>query len=117
MRTFLLIALLAGAAEAGAGEETADRPAWVDALIASFEAAPVANPPLSITRFTYHEATVYFVPARCCDIPSRLYDAEGTPLCAPDGGFTGRGDGRCRDFREERQEERLIWRDVRGRTR
>jgi hypothetical protein len=111
MKFLALLAVLGASAHASDGPDA--RPVWIDALIAKFEAADVANPPLGITRFTYHDAPVYFVPAHCCDIPSQLYDADGNALCAPDGGFTGRGDGRCPDFYQERRDEQLIWRDSR----
>jgi hypothetical protein len=51
------------------------------------------------------------VPPRCCDIPSRLFDKQGEEMCRPDGGRTGRGDGRCRDFFTERQDEHVVWKD------
>ena len=37
----------------------------------------------------------YYAGSECCDQLNALYDAEGEYVCAPDGGFTGRGDGRC----------------------
>lgn len=88
---------------------------WVDKLIARYEAAPVANPPHRIIRYRYHDQLVYYVPASCCDRPSTLYDASGDILCAPDGGITGRGDGRCADFRQSRSDESLVWSDPRSR--
>jgi hypothetical protein len=88
-------------------------PAWVDQLIKKFESEMVANPPLSIWKYDYNGQMVYFVPARCCDITSVLYDAQGTLICAPDGGITGRGDGKCTDFFERRTNEQLIWQDAR----
>ena len=63
---------------------------------------PVANPPASVTRYDYKGNTVYFVPQRCCDIFSDLYDAEGNIIGHPDGGITGQGDGRVPDFFQER---------------
>jgi hypothetical protein len=123
---FLAAVLLAacsgnGEPEPEAGETqppatpAAANPAWVDEMIAAFQAAPVANPPQSITRYEYKGQTVYYVPAQCCDIPSILYDAEGEEICLPSGGSTGRGDGRCPDFAGERSGETLIWRDSRTR--
>jgi hypothetical protein len=88
-------------------------PAWVDQLIQHFESNSVTNPPLSIWRYDYKGQTVYFVPAYCCDIYSILYDANGTMLCAPDGGFTGDGDGKCPDFFDERSNGQLVWQDTR----
>jgi hypothetical protein len=86
---------------------------WLTALIRNFEMQPVANPPVSITRYEYKSETVYFVPPRCCDIWSDLYRADGTTLCHPNGGLAN-GDGRCPDFFTERKNAQIIWRDPRG---
>jgi hypothetical protein len=88
-------------------------PAWVDTLIQQIESDPVGNPPLSIWRYDYDGQVVYFVPAHCCDISSVVYDASGNYLCAPDGGFGGKGDGKCADFFSQRSNEKLIWKDER----
>ena len=99
---------------AGCSQPTQARnPSWVDQLIKKFESVPVANPPLSIWKYDYNGQVVYFVPAHCCDITSVVYDADGTILCAPDGGIAGRGDGKCSDFFDKRSNEQLIWQDVR----
>ena len=119
MKLVFLVAmtlLLAGAGCAGArtGSEHGSRqPVWVETLIDQFQRAPVGNPPQSIWRYEYHERVVYFVPAQCCDQYSQLYDANGTLLCAPDGGFGGSGDGRCPDFFTVRRNESLVWKDPR----
>jgi hypothetical protein len=34
-------------------------------------------------------------------------------MCAPDGGFTGKGDGKCTYFFDARTNEKLIWEDER----
>jgi uncharacterized protein DUF6970 len=89
------------------------RPAWVETLITSLRAAPVANPPAAIVRYQYKGQRVYYVPSRCCDIPGRLFDERGEELCMPDVGITGWGDGRCRDFFTEQQDEHVVWKDER----
>jgi hypothetical protein len=94
---------------------SASQAAWVSALIAKFEAEPVANPPHRIVRFRYRDQMVYYVPPSCCDRPSVLYDAKGEVMCAPEGGMTGRGDGRCADFYQQRSDEWLVWSDARTR--
>ena len=86
---------------------------WLTRLIDRLEKEPVANPPLSITQYEYQNQTVYFVPQRCCDIFSDLYDAEGNIIAHPDGGITGRGDGRVTDFFESRINGTPIWEDRR----
>jgi hypothetical protein len=90
-----------------------DTPAWVTAMIASFQSQPVGNPPQSIYRYTYDGRTVYYVPPTCCDQLSTLYDVDGNVICAPDGGFSGKGDGRCPDFLEQATDKVLIWEDLR----
>ena len=94
---------------------TDDNPQWVKDLITAFQSDPVGNPPQSIWRYEYRHQTVYYIPPQCCDQYSQLYDANGKVVCAPDGGITGDGDGRCPDFFKERTKERLIWQDQRKR--
>lgn len=91
----------------------ADRPAWLDEVIAELESEPVANPPALIAAYDYRGQTVFYLPPRCCDVPSTVYGPTGTVLCSADGGLTGRGDGRCPDFFAERRNERIVWRDTR----
>ncbi|MGA1869918.1 MAG: DUF333 domain-containing protein [bacterium] len=89
-------------------------PPWLIQLIETLKKEPVANPPAKIIQYTYNDETVYFVPQKCCDIPSILYDSQGTVICSPDGGFTGRGDGRCPDFFSKRKNQLIIWEDERN---
>jgi hypothetical protein len=113
-RLSILIAL--GALGPAACSATPPAPdAWIETLIAGFEAEPVANPPHRIVRYRYDEKHVYYVPAVCCDQPSTLYDDQGQVVCQPDGGFSGRGDNRCPDFASRRRDETLIWSDPRPR--
>jgi hypothetical protein len=92
-----------------------ENPDWVKNLIATYGKASVGNPPQSIRQYEYNGQTVYYVPPQCCDQFSTLYDANGKVICAPDGGFTGQGDGKCSDFFQERKNEKLIWQDSRTR--
>ena len=71
------------------------------------------NPPAKVFSYHYKGQTVYYIPQRCCDIPSTLLDANCTVICAPDGGITGSGDGKCTDFFTTRTDEKLIWQDLR----
>lgn len=88
-------------------------PAWLHTMIAQIAGEPVTNPPSSIIRYRYRGATVYYRPARCCDIFADLYDESGTLICHPDGGIAGGGDGRCSDFATARSEEQVVWADPR----
>lgn len=91
-------------------EET---PECIKTKIAEIVAGDVWNPPAKIYSYTYDRQTVYFVSSRCCDIPSIVYNDKCEAICSPDGGFTGRGDGKCTDFYESRSNEQLIWKDTR----
>ena len=90
-------------------------PGWLTDLVQRLESEPVASPPASITQYEFKGQTVYFLPQRCCDIFSNLYDADGNMIGHPDGGFAGQGDGRVPDFFEERNNQRVIWQDRRTR--
>lgn len=52
---------------------------------------------------------VYLFNAPCCDQFNRLYDGDGRYICAPTGGFTGQGDGRCPDW----VHTDLLWKQLR----
>ena len=71
------------------------------------------SPSAKVFSYQYNGQTVYYIPPRCCDIASTLLDASCTVLCAPAGGISGGGDGKCTDFLTTRTEEKLIWQDPR----
>ena len=107
--------IAAGCAGPTQPDNPTGNPTWVDDLVKQFQSAPVGNPSQSIWRYEYHGQVVYFVPAQCCDMASILYDANGKVICNPDGGITGRGDLRCVDFKSQRTQGKLIWKDSRTR--
>ncbi len=86
---------------------------WIDSTIARLERAPVQNPPGIIVRYTYKGIAAYSIPSGCCDQFGYLYSASGAQICAPSGGISGRGDGRCPDFAAEARDQKVIWRDTR----
>jgi hypothetical protein len=88
-------------------------PVCVQQLISRFRKEEKQNPPRSIYRYSYKGRTVYYVTAPCCDFYSDLYNSACTIIAHPDGGFTGRGDGRAPDFLKERKNEKLLWKDNR----
>ena len=73
------------------------KPVWMQSKIAEYKRLPPFRPPRSVVATLHEGRNVYYVSSACCDIPSELYDEQGTLLCYPDGGFAG-GDGRCRSF-------------------
>ena len=92
-----------------------ETPKWVQGLINQYQNAPVGNPPQSIWQYEYKGKIVYYIHPQCCDQFSELFDADSNFICAPDGGITGQGDGRCSDFFQVRIGEKLIWQDSRTR--
>ena len=87
--------------------------ACIEAMIESIKSEDVWNPPAEIWQYKYNGQTVYYIPPRCCDIPSILLDENCNTVCSPDGGLTGKGDGTCSDFFDKRTDEKLIWKDTR----
>ena len=88
-------------------------PDCIQQKINTLEKENVRNPPAKVYQYTYQNQTVYYIPSYCCDVYSELYDSNCTLICHPDGGITGRGDGRCTDFFDLRKDEQLIWEDLR----
>lgn len=87
-------------------------PPCIQQIIDQIQKETVWNPPAKVFRYGYKGQEVYYIPAHCCDLPS-LVIARCDTLCAPDGGFTGKGDGRCPEFIKEAQNPVLIWEDTR----
>ena len=54
----------------------------------------------TMARFEINGTVYYQAIAPCCDKFNPLYDERGRYVCAPTGGYTGRGDGQCPDLRE-----------------
>ncbi len=89
-------------------------PDWLQKQIENYEAADARNSPGQIQSFQYKDDIVYFVFSPiCCDQYSTLYDDAGDKICHPDGGITGKGDGKCADFFEQRTDMKVIWLDER----
>lgn len=88
-------------------------PECVQEKIKQLENEGVRNPPASIWQYDYKGQTVYYVPPYCCDFYGLLYESNCNLICAPDGGLTGKGDGKCKDFFTESKNGKLIWQDSR----
>jgi hypothetical protein len=88
-------------------------PPCINEKIESFKKEPKQNPVRSVTEFTYNGMKVYYITAPCCDQFSDVLDSNCNLLGHPDGGFTGKGDGKLPGFSSEATEEKLIWKDDR----
>ena len=96
-----------------AESDTTARPAWLKARIAAVLAERKRNPLTRILRYQYGGRTVYYISAPCCDQYSNVFDTRGRLVCQPDGGITGKGDGKCPDFDKTKANEKLVWQDPR----
>ncbi|HEV6966737.1 DUF6970 domain-containing protein [Roseateles sp.] len=76
--------------------------------IRRFEAGTL--PPVSgmVSMTTPEGRRAYLIYGPCCDHWNRLYDAEARLICAPSGGFTGEGDGKCPAWVHEAQTWRRL---------
>ena len=63
---------------------------------------------LKIYQYEYNGAIVYYFVPPCCDRFSSLLNSKGETLCLPDGGITGKGDGKCPDFNKMKKNEKQL---------
>jgi len=68
-----------------------------------------SNPPLEVWRYNYNNQIVYLAKADCCDQYDQVYSANCGIRCAPSGGITGKGDGKCADFYDKASNPQLVW--------
>lgn len=87
----------------------ANLPSCLATKIDSIKKDPKINPPISVIQYSYKGAPVYYVTAGCCDQFNEVYDSDCNPLGAPDGGVTGKGDGRLTDFYANAINKRVVW--------
>lgn len=85
--------------------------ACVQKLIDDSKKETPPNEPIQIDEYLYKGKKVYFFTAQCCDQFNDLYDDSCRRICAPSGGFTGRGDGKCTDFDSTAKYVKLIWKN------
>ncbi len=65
--------------------------------------------PQAIYRYSYKGKIVYLAEMPCCDQFNVLFSRDLLEICAPSGGFSGAGDGKCPDFVSKKRSEKLIW--------
>lgn len=88
-------------------------PTCIQQKINSIKAQPKWNPPAEVWEYTYAGKTVYLFSSDCCDQYNTVYDANCNYVCAPSGGLTGKGDGKCEDFNANARQVKLVWKDSR----
>lgn len=96
---------------ADAGKTVSGQPSCIEEMIKKISGTEKHLRPSKIYSYLYKGKTVYYIIAPCCDNFNELYDSECKLLGNPDGGFTGRGDGKFPDWEAEKKDEKLIWED------
>jgi hypothetical protein len=79
---------------------------WVDEPFNSVQ----PDAPMQIDEYIYNGKHVFLFTAQCCDRYNVAYDDQCNAVCAPSGGLTGKGDGKCPDFSSAATHVRLVWR-------
>lgn len=86
-------------------------PACIAQKIKAYKRMQAFERPRAVYTYLYKGKKVYYVILSCCDNFNELYDSNCNLLGHPDGGFTGKGDGRIPDFTIERKAEKLLWKN------
>ncbi len=95
------------------GGALADIPACIQTRIDSIKNLPKWNPPATVEEYRYKGQRVFLFSSDCCDQYNQVLDSSCAYICAPTGGITGGGDGRCSDFEKEAGFVKLVWKDPR----
>ena len=115
MKFILLLAIpvLLGETCNNKKKETSSIPSCIQQQIDSLKSRPLQNPPAEVNEYEYNGKRVFLFNSPCCDQFNKLYDESCKYICAPSGGFTGKGDGQCPDFDKTAKHIRLVWKDDR----
>jgi hypothetical protein len=92
-----------------AASTTTAMPTCIKNKIDSFKLMQKHEQPQRVTEYMYKGKKVYYIVMPCCDFFSEVYDDKCKFLGSPDGGITGKGDGKLPDFFTEVTKEKLIW--------
>lgn len=107
--TFAGVLFLFGCAAHKKVKVTNEIPSCLRSKVDSMAANASIGAPQSITRYSFHGKTVYYLKSACCDKYNIVYDSACKLLGFPDGGFTGRGDGKMVDFHREATDGKIVW--------
>ena len=94
-------------------EEQAAIPKCIQTKIDSLKKVPRFNPPAEVNEYTYNGKRAFLFSSDCCDNYNVLLDENCNYICAPSGGFTGKGDMKCTDFTEKAKLVKVVWKDER----
>jgi len=91
------------------GNDVASLPTCIKNKLDSFKLKEVHERPQKMVEYSYKGKKVYYVVMPCCDFFNEVYDDKCNYLGSPDGGFTGKGDGKIPDFAEQAKLVKTVW--------
>jgi len=111
--TWLILSVTSSSARSPTGHKSQ----WLQRLISQLQMEPMRSPPAKIVHYRHAGKSYYYLPPQCCDQFSTLYNSQGRVVCAPDGGYSGKGDGKCPpfvyDLLQACNRGQVIWQDPR----
>lgn len=113
MKYFLLVITVPALLNNQCNKAKKEIPVCVEQKIESIKAQDKWNPPAEVNEYIYNGQRVFLFSSNCCDQYIMLYNGACVYICAPSGGYTGKGDGKCADFYESAKHVRLVWKDPR----
>ena len=114
MRLFIALAIVMLMGTNCARKIYGDAPSCLVKKLQEIRSNPIAGyPPAKLSEYEYNGQKVYLLTKPCCDQYNELYDINCNYLCAPSGGYTGKGDGKCTDFDANAKFIRVVWEDKR----
>ncbi len=84
-------------------------PKCVQKIIDEGKKETPSTAPIQVDEYLFKGKKVYLFTAPCCDFYNEVYDENCKKICAPTGGFTGAGDGKCTEFFKEAKLVKNIW--------
>lgn len=88
-------------------------PSCIQARIEEIKKQPRWSPPAQVEEYRFEGKRVFLFSSNCCDQYNELVDEACRYVCAPSGGFTGKGDRKCPTFKDSAQLIRVVWKDER----
>ena len=88
-------------------------PTCIQLKIDQIKKEPRWNPPAEVSEYKYEGKRVFYFTSNCCDQYNQVYDDSCILRCAPNGGLTGKGDGKCNDFFQAAEKVAVVWKDER----
>ena len=110
--TFFLVGIILLFSSCKSSESIIDYPSCIAEKIQELQKSEIQNPPAQVWKWEVNGLTYYYITSDCCDQFNYLYDGDCNVVCAPDGGFTGNGDGNCPEF-TSKIVRTLLWEDLR----